>query len=81
MGAAILDKDNPTKVLYRTRPYLLAPAASYELQGDVPNVVFPCAALNQGDKVAVYYGAADTVVGMAFGYISEILEFIKKNTL
>ena len=59
----------------------MAPAASYELQGDVPNVVFPCAALNQGDKVAVYYGAADTVVGMAFGYISEILDFIKKNTL
>ncbi len=49
--------------------YLLAPAAPYELQGDVPNVVFPCASLQDGDQVAVYYGAADTVVGMAFGYI------------
>ncbi len=65
-------------MLYRTRPYLLAPAAPYELQGDVPNVVFPCASLQDGDKVAVYYGAADTVVGMAFGYISEIIEFTKK---
>jgi beta-1,4-mannooligosaccharide/beta-1,4-mannosyl-N-acetylglucosamine phosphorylase len=44
----------------------------------VPNVVFPCAALTEGDKVAVYYGAADTVVGMAFGKISEIIEFLKK---
>ena len=81
MGAAILDKENPAKVLYRTRPYLLAPAAPYELQGDVPNVVFPYASLQDGDKVAVYYGAADTVVGMAFGYISEIIEFTKKNSI
>ena len=36
MGAAILDKDHPEKVLYRTREYLLGPAAPYELQGDVP---------------------------------------------
>jgi beta-1,4-mannooligosaccharide/beta-1,4-mannosyl-N-acetylglucosamine phosphorylase len=81
MGAALLDLEDPSKVLYRTQPYLLGPAAQYELQGDVPNVVFPCAALNDGDKVAVYYGAADTVVGMAFGYISEIIAFIKANSL
>mgnify|MGYP000785196719 FL=1 len=76
----ILDKENPEKVLYRTRDYLLAPAVSYELQGDVPNVVFPCAALQDGERVAVYYGAADTVVAMAFGYISEIVEFTKKHS-
>ena len=81
MGAAILDKENPERVLYRTREYLLAPAAPYELQGDVPNVVFPCAALQDGDRVAVYYGAADTVVGMAFGYISEIIEFTKRTSI
>ena len=81
MGAALLDKDDPSKVLYRTRPYLLAPAVPYEQQGDVPNVVFPCAALTDGDRVAVYYGAADTVVGMAFGYISEIIEFTKNNSI
>lgn len=75
MGAAILDKDDPRRVLYRTRDYLLAPAASYELVGDVPNVVFPCAALTDGKRVAVYYGAADTTVCMAFGYVDEILKF------
>lgn len=80
MGAAILDKEHPEKVLYRTRPYLLAPAAQYELQGDVPDVVFPCAALADGDKVAVYYGAADTVVALAFGRISEIIKFTKENS-
>ena len=73
MGAAILDKDHPEKVLYRTREYLLGPAAPYELQGDVPNVVFPCAALQDG--------AADTVVGMAFGYIKEIIDFTKRTSI
>ncbi|MDE7389087.1 MAG: glycosidase, partial [Muribaculaceae bacterium] len=53
----------------------------YELAGDVPNVVFPCAALHslEDDKVTVYYGAADTTVCMAHGRISEIIDFIKRN--
>lgn len=81
MGAAILDRENPSKVLWRTRDYLLAPAAPYELVGDVPNVVFPCAALNEGNRVTVYYGAADTTVCMAFGHIDEIIQFIKSHSL
>ena len=35
---------------------------------------------NDEKRVAVYYGAADTVVGMAFGYIDEIIDFIKNNS-
>lgn len=81
MGAALLDREHPSHVLYRTQPYLLAPAAPYELAGDVPNVVFPCAALTDGDRVAVYYGAADTTVCLAFGHISEIIAFVKQNSL
>lgn len=81
MGAALLDRDDPSRVIARTQPYLLAPAAPYELMGDVPDVVFPCAALTDGDRVAVYYGAADTTVCLAFGYISEIIDFIKRNSL
>ncbi|HKK61766.1 MAG TPA: glycoside hydrolase family 130 protein [Bacteroidales bacterium] len=81
MGAAILDHENPSKVLYRTKPYLLAPAEIYEMTGDVPNVIFPCAALTDGEKVSVYYGAADTVIGLAFGYLAEIVDFTKDNSL
>ncbi len=81
MGAALLDLENPGKVLYRNKSYLIAPAELYETTGDVPNVIFPCAALYEGDKVAVYYGAADTCVAIAFGYISEIIDFMKKNAL
>lgn len=81
MGSAILDLDDPSKVLYRTQPYLLAPDALYELTGDVPNVLFPTAALSQDNKLAIYYGAADTVVGLAFGYLQEVLGFTRNNSL
>ena len=80
MGAALLDINDPSTVLYRTQPYLLAPAEMYELTGDVPNVVFPCAALTDGEKVAIYYGAADTCVCAAYGKIGEIIEFVKRNS-
>ena len=51
--------------------------------GDVPNVVFPCAALHdiKEDKLAVYYGAADTHVAIAFGKLSEVIQFTKNNSL
>jgi len=81
MGAAILDLNDPSRVLYRTQPYLLAPSATYELAGDVPNVLFPTAALNHEEKLAIYFGAADTVVGLAFGYLREILDFTRSNSL
>jgi len=83
MGTAILDENKPDVVKYRTQPYLLGPAEHYEMVGDVPNVVFPCAALHdiEQDKLAIYYGAADTVVAMAFGHLSEVINFTKENSL
>jgi len=81
MGGALLDRDEPDKVICRSQPYLLAPDEPYERVGDVPNVIFPCAALQENDKIVVYYGAADTVVAIAFGYISEIIDFLKNNSL
>ncbi len=81
-GAALLDIDEPWKVLYRTRPYTLSPHTDYECVGDVPNVTFPCAALAdaQSGKLAIYYGAADTVVGLAFAQVDELIEFTKANS-
>ena len=82
-GAALLDLEQPWKVIARTGPYLLHPETLYECTGDVPNVCFPCAALHDPEtgRVAVYYGAADTVVGLAFGYIDEIIDFVKKTNI
>ena len=74
---------NSRKVLARTGPSLLHPETLYECTGDVPNVCFPCAAVHdpQTGRIAIYYGAADTVVGLAFGYIDEIIEFTKKTSI
>jgi beta-1,4-mannooligosaccharide/beta-1,4-mannosyl-N-acetylglucosamine phosphorylase len=78
LGAALLDLDEPWKVVARGRDYLLSPQVTYEQVGDVPNVVFPCAALvdAEADRVSIYYGGADTVVCLAHGYLSEILDFV-----
>lgn len=83
MGAALLDIDKPWKVIARTKSYLLAPQKIYECVGDVPNVVFPCAALvdDQTGRIAIYYGAADTVTCLAFTTIEKMLELLEENTV
>ena len=81
MGAAIMDKDEPWKVLHRADSYILNPRTDYECAGDVPNVVIPCAALTDAKtgRIAIYSGAADTVVGLAFTTVDELVDFIHKN--
>ena len=80
-GVALLDIDQPWKVIGRAKPYILNPREYYECVGDVPNVVFPCATLCDADtgRLAIYYGAADTVVALAFAYVDELVDFIKAN--
>lgn len=82
MGAALLDLEQPWKVLYRTNQHILTPEADYEVSGHVPNVVFPCAALcdSQRDQLAVYYGAADTASCVAYAHLSEVIAFTKENS-
>ena len=83
MGAALLDLDEPWKVLYRTNQHIMTPEADYEVSGHVPNVVFPCAALADEamDRLAIYYGAADTFSCLAFAHLSELIAFTKENSL
>lgn len=80
MGAALLDLDEPWRVKYRSKDYLMAPWELYECVGDVPNVVFPCAALTDSatGRIAIYYGCADTVTGIAFTTVDELLHFVKE---
>ncbi len=80
-GGAILDRNEPWKVLYRTKDYLLAPTETYERVGDVPNVVFPSSAVVLGgDTIRIYYGCADTCVSMAEANMGELVDFIKKHS-
>lgn len=82
MGAAILDLDEPWKVLARTSHYLLAPTTDYERIGDVPNVVFPAACLEKPDgELWIYYGCADTCVALATATIADIIAFTREHNL
>ena len=82
IGGAILDIDNPSIVKYRCENFLLTPEASYEERGFVPNVCFPCATLQDPDtgRIAIYYGAADSVVGLAFTQVDEVVAYIKEHS-
>ncbi|MFW5998830.1 MAG: glycoside hydrolase family 130 protein [Halanaerobiaceae bacterium] len=83
VGAAILDREKPWEVKYRSKPYILSPKKDYECVGDVPNVVFPCAALTDADtgRIAIYYGGADTVTCLAYTKVDKLIKFIKNNSL
>jgi predicted GH43/DUF377 family glycosyl hydrolase len=82
-GVALHDLQDPSRVLGRSRRNILEPRELYELVGQVPNVVFPSGAVvERGDgegfaapesEVKIYYGAADTVVGMATTTVSALL--------
>ena len=78
MGGVILDQDQPSRVKYRSANYLLTPEEWYEERGFVGNVIFPCATLHDAGtgKIAIYYGAADTYVGIAFTTVEEVVTYI-----
>ena len=81
MGAALLDKEEPSRVLHRSRRYILTPEKWYEERGFVPNVCFPCAALFDAPsgRIAIYYGCADSYVGLAFTTAQELYDYILEN--
>ena len=83
MGGAILDINEPSKVLYRCANHLLTPEENYEVTGFVPNVIFPCATLQDGEtgRIAIYYGAADTHVGLAFTTADAVVNYIKEHSV
>ena len=65
LGAMILDAEDPTKILYRSKVPVLEPDAYYENQGFKSGVVYSCGAVVKDDELFVYYGGADSVVCVA----------------
>jgi len=76
VGAALLDLKNPTMVISRTSDAFFSPETKYEIEGQVPNVVFPCGIVLRKDTLFIYYGGADQVVGVATMKLSEILDVL-----
>lgn len=77
-GLALLDLERPAQVLHRSPEWVLGPSATFEVTGDVPNVVFPSGLVHDPDSdvLHLYYGAADTRVGLATARCSEVLEYL-----
>lgn len=80
-SAALLDRNEPWKVLKRASKYLINPREIYECVGDVPNVTFPCASLVDADtgRIAIYYGCADTVTGLCFTTVDGVIDWLEEN--
>jgi len=71
---ALLDLKNPKKVIARSEKPLLFVRDSYERFGKVPNINFPSGAFVKGQKIYLYYGAADTVCAVAMGNLEDLIE-------
>ncbi len=80
MGLALLDLDDPLKVLHRSDEWILGPTASYEREGDVDDVVFPSGWVldEKTGLLNLYYGGADACIALATASLSDLLEYIQR---
>jgi predicted GH43/DUF377 family glycosyl hydrolase len=78
VGIALVDLQEPTRVLGRVPDWVFGPLTSYERQGDVPNTVFPCGLVHDqaSGELRIYYGAADTTICLATAQFDEVLEAV-----
>ena len=87
VGVALLDLKEPSKLISRSKYNILEPRESYELTGQVPNVIFPSGMIVENydesgfaklnSEVKIYYGAADTCIGLAESTIGELISMAK----
>jgi predicted GH43/DUF377 family glycosyl hydrolase len=76
LGAAMLDLNDPSKVLARQVDPIIEPELEWERIGFVPNVIFSNGHAVKGDDVYVYYGGADTVIGVAAMRLSDVTKIL-----
>ncbi len=81
LGVALLDKNDPTRVLARAVDPILEPLEQYEREGQIPRVVFSCGQAVQKDTIFLYYAGADEVIGVATGSLSKLLAILAPQAL
>lgn len=79
LGLALLDRDDPARVLVRGNEWVFGPETPYERTGDVPDVIFPCGwiLLDDGDTLRLYYGAADSTICVASASLAQLLSHLR----
>lgn len=76
LGCALLDLDDPSKVIARSREPILT-AEHADRSGYVPNVVYTCGALHCGDHLLIPYGISDSAIGFATARIDDLLRMMR----
>lgn len=74
IGVALLDKTEPTSVIARGIEPIMVVETEYERNGEIPNVVFSNGHVVRGDTLFIYYGGADSVIGVATCSLSELIQ-------
>lgn len=78
LGAALVDRGEPHRLIARARRWVLSPQEVYERFGDAGNVVFASGGFVRGDELWVYYGAADSAICLARAKVSDVLDLVKQ---
>jgi predicted GH43/DUF377 family glycosyl hydrolase len=80
VGLALLDLEDPTRIIRRGDEWVMSPREPYEIIGDVGYVVFPCGQVvdDLTGEIRLYYGAADSSIAVAHGNVAEVLDWLMK---
>lgn len=76
VSAMLMEHDNPSSIIGRCSDFILEPEEEWERKGEINNVVFPCGASIRDEKLYIYYGGADTVIGVAYTDLHWLLEVL-----
>ncbi|MFZ9024009.1 MAG: glycosidase [Anaerohalosphaeraceae bacterium] len=76
LGLALLDLNDPRKMIRRSDEWIFGPKASYEREGDVDDVVFPCGWIEKDGIVDMYYGAADSCIALASAQLKDLVDYV-----
>ncbi len=80
IGIMLLDLEDPERIIGICPHFIFGPEEPYERTGDVPNVVFPCGWIPEPDgTVKMYYGAADTCIGLAEARLDDLIRVCRYN--
>ncbi len=79
LGLVLLDLEDPRKVIRRSDEWIFGPKASYEREGDVDDVVFPCGWINKDGNIMMFYGAADSRICLATASLKDLVDFVLKS--
>ena len=81
VGLALLDLDDPSRIIAKAPNWVFGPMEPYELRGEKPGIVFPTGAVVQDGTLRLYYGAADTSVAVASARMDDLLQVLRNNRI